>query len=134
MAAKAKGIRRIMARDTRPLTVELTDEEWRAASASLGAAHQDLRAHEEHEEVVKKDLKAQRGEIEGRIGRLARLVHTRAETRSVECEVFADHDRGMAVTVRTDTGEEIARRPLTHDERQLPLVPDTDAPREGGEG
>lgn len=119
---KAPAPQTVLSRITLPLTVQLTKQEWDQASESFAASHVDLGAHAAHEEEVKKELKARRGEIEARIGRLALLVHMRRETRDVECEVIADHDLGQALTVRTDTGEVVAKRPLTHEERQLNLI------------
>jgi len=91
----------------------------------------ELGEHSEHAKQVKQvrdDLKAHEAEITARIGKLARLVRNRSDTRPVECELQAHHDKGEALTVRTDTGEIIARRALTASERQLPLVRDDPRP------
>ena len=115
----------ILGRETRGLIVAISDEEWRQASESLGAAHGELAKQVKQ---VRDDLKAHEAEITARIGKLARLVRNRSDTRPVECELQAHHDKGEALTVRTDTGEIIARRALTASERQLPLVRDDPRP------
>lgn len=51
--------------------------------------------------------------------RLGRIVKERQEDRDVECVVFVDG--GVYRLVRTDTGEEIVRRPATPGELQLAL-------------
>lgn len=123
----------LLARETRGLSVIISDEEWRAASEALGASHAERSAQLDHAKELKDSLKAQLEEIEARMNRLSGLVHNRKETRQVECELRAYHDKGEAVLVRTDTGEVISRRSLTHEERQKPLIADDPDPSQADE-
>ncbi len=58
------------------------------------------------------------------ISTLGEEVRTRSTIRPVECRFHPDYDGNVMQTVRIDTGEVVARRPLVAHERQPELMPD----------
>lgn len=58
---------------------------------------------------------------ESRCKELARIVTDRAEHRLVECVEQHAEDTHEVLTIRTDTGEVLRRRPMTAEERQPKL-------------
>lgn len=57
------------------------------------------------------------------VGELQQMLATKKETRAVPCAVFLDAVRLTVRTVRGDTNEVIAERPMTDEERQAQLFP-----------
>ena len=105
------------------LPVSLTDPQVLEKADEMARAQQEYTSEEKRSADVKAQLKAKLTELDARRESLARIVGSREEYRSVECDLVADYHRGVATTVHLDTGEVIETRPLTETERQdqLPL-------------
>lgn len=55
------------------------------------------------------------------VERLVTVIDTKEETREVECDWRFDWPKGVKVLYRTDTMEEIERKEISEDERQIQL-------------
>lgn len=99
-------------------------------------------------EIEIEGLKLERKRLNGEItrlaterARLAHIVDSKQEDRSVSCTWRASFETNSFVLTRNDTGEQIEARPMTAAERQGSLfgldggeADDTDYPVEDGEG
>lgn len=106
---------------TKQLRCVLSREELADRSRDLAAAVGAIAEEEDRQQTVKADLKARLTELEAKVNRLAASIRSGVEYRDVAVELIAEYPRGMAVEYRTDTGDAIHTRPLTDDERQVPL-------------
>lgn len=111
----------ILERDRRPLKVALTAEEIRAASRRMGALFRQRTQEEAAFETTKKEHKARIDSLESEMARLGVILDTEQDERDVECVTKVNWDDGTAETIRCDTKERIATRPLTQAERQAEL-------------
>lgn len=102
----------------RNLPCILTDEE--RASFGRMAAHEvkEHNAIETEKKQVVADFGARLKESRKQIDTLSEKVDTGIEWRGVECRVQIDRYLGRVKITRTDTGEVIEDRPMTHDEGQ----------------
>ncbi len=107
--------------ETRSLPVKLTELELRDRGDALAAVIQDLTAEEDRQTDVKAQLKARLSELDAKKTQLAITICRREEYREVVVDIFHDYERLTVDTVRRDTGEALARRPMNEQERQLPL-------------
>lgn len=73
------------------------------------------------EKALKDTFKRRRETLETEVSDLSRVVRSKAEERAVLVETVGDFERGVAVSIRTDTGEVIRERDLTAAERQPAL-------------
>lgn len=112
---------RLVRTESRFLPVKLDADELRERGDSLAAVIQDLNAEENRQVDVKAQMKARMAELDSKKTQLAIVISRREEHRDVMVDMFHDYDRLVAETVRRDTGETIASRRMTEDERQLPL-------------
>lgn len=113
------------------MTIEHT---FKKLSCNLTPVELDSRAQDmagkqrdkEDKEARKKDLAAKMGEeiktLDSEISRLAREIRNKSEDRRVKCWYQRSMETGMMLIVREDTGEVVARRPLTDDELQIPML------------
>jgi hypothetical protein len=74
------------------------------------AKNEKATAMVEHNKAIK-DMNAERKA-------LLDTIETGVEEKEIECKEVKDFRRGVMITTRTDTNEEIDERPLTVDERQ----------------
>jgi len=104
------------------LSCALSDDERNARSRALvqemGRKNRTLDRHKE----LKIRMKSEVGEHDSQIDLLQAQASTGFETRPVSCDVVADFERGVAETIRRDTGEIVKSRPLETSERQGKLV------------
>ena len=104
------------------MSCDLTAAELAKLADELAGRVGDL----ETKEAAEKDRRKAHGEvvaeIEVRIRMLAKLLRDKEEQREVKMERRAHYARGVAETVRLDTGEITEERPLRPDERQMPLA------------
>lgn len=117
-------------RKTKQLSVQLTDPEILAAAQELAAVMEEVDVLETREAERRQTFKASLAALDGRRRELGRKIARREEVRDVEVEVRVDWRKGLATETRVDTGEVIAERPVTAEERQARLP----AAAAGGDG
>lgn len=110
-------------KETRRLSVVLTEEEVRAKSLEL--TNQLLKLEEAKNDLksVNKRMKEDIEKLEKGIGVLTRTVNTGKEDREVECVERRNEITMTIETYRCDTGEMVATRAMTPNERQLTMFP-----------
>ena len=106
---------------TRHLICKLTESEWTARAGECAKSVGDLAEEEKRQADQKAQMKATLTDIERRVSELSTAVIRREEYRDVECIEEIALDENRVLTVRTDTGEVLGRRPLTDEERQEPI-------------
>ncbi len=106
----------------RELRCDLTSQEVADRADELGSAlhrrAETEKAKADASASYAADLKA----ATSTINRLGEEVRTRSTQRPVECHAVPDFAEGVMETIRLDSGEVIARRPLEPDERQPELA------------
>ncbi|MEE9367191.1 MAG: hypothetical protein V3W44_10920 [Dehalococcoidales bacterium] len=103
------------------LPVRLTDEELRHRGDELATKLDDLDAIEARVTAAKEAAKPPRQQTEQRIQVLRGQIRSKSEDRLVDCEEIKRFKERCAETVRQDTGEIVATRPLTAREMQTEL-------------
>lgn len=108
---------------TRKLPVPLTAAEYAERSDELARTCEDIMAEEQRASDVKAELKARMAQLAGRRAELTVIVRRKEEQRDVRCVLcYVEGRKGPDVaTIRTDSAEEIGRRPMTDDEKQMYL-------------
>lgn len=101
-------------RETVNCVVVLTDQEQIAKGRELA----DLLGENEILKAEKTAVGARIKSNQARIEELRTAVEFGRILKDVECKRFADYAEKESILIRMDTGEEVGRRPLTHDERQ----------------
>lgn len=99
----------------------LTDDEAQARAYELACL---VRKMDEEETAAKGAAAAARDtmkEMDAELRRLARIVREQKEDREVEVIVRQNTAEASIETVRTDTGAVVRSRPMTAEERQIPL-------------
>lgn len=109
-----------IAEDKRDLRVPLTQFELAEWAMKMASARERLGAIVAEAKMVADGFKRDREEMETKLGTLADDVRN-GEVRPIRCETYKDFRAGEVYTVRTDTGEEISRRSMSTDERQMRL-------------
>lgn len=104
------------------LPVKLTQEELLERGSLLAQLHADFAQHTVHAESIKKDLKAKETALEAEASRVAGIVRTGFEPRSVTVQRWFDYHRNVKFDLRVDTGEVFNERALTPEDRQGVLV------------
>lgn len=107
--------------ETRSLMCRLTDDEQRVRGVELADAQKRLAELTEEKRAVGDRIK----DTQATIDRLAETVKHRQEERPVTCTMTPDYGADSMTIRRTDTGEIVAVRQLTHNERQ-PELPGTE--------
>jgi hypothetical protein len=120
MAKKSEDVRVLQVK-TGLLPVELTEKETRDMGKRLAALEGELSAHTNKEKEIKDNLKGERSSLEGKISSLAVVVNQGHEYRPVSVRVEVDYGTNTVREVREDTGEIIAERAATEEERQSHL-------------
>jgi hypothetical protein len=110
---------------TEQLECHLTTDEFLERAMALAVTCQDIENEDGRQSLIKADMKAQLAKLEAEQSRLTLIVTRKAEPRETQVTVYADDEKGEALTIREDTGEIIRRRTLEPRERQLPL-PETE--------
>ncbi len=118
---KQKPENRVLRREVRMLSCNLTQSELIDRGASLAATIEDLASEESRQESEKREMKARLARIESERSRLASVVSRRAELRDVQTEEIINFQSGRVETVRMDTGEIFHDRPIRDEERQEAL-------------
>lgn len=105
--------------ETRSLMCRLTDDEQRVRGVDLADQQKLLADLTEQKRAIGDQIK----DAQAKIDRLAETVKHRQEERPVTCLMTPDYSADSMTITRTDNGEIVAVRQLTHSERQpeLPL-------------
>ena len=107
------------------LMVDLTVDEVAMYGRQLAGVAESYDEVEERKADVAKDFKEQLQNLRGEIRRLARLVRTKKEKRTVSCGIaFHTPAVGAKTIVRIDTGEIVREEPMTEVEMQERLFED----------
>jgi hypothetical protein len=113
----------VIGRATEELLVTITTHEVLGYAEELARCETQLQELATHAEAMKKDLKAKESAILARRSELAAIVREKRASRPVEVQLLANFTAGTLSKVRVDTGETVAQRKLSDEERQsrLPL-------------
>jgi hypothetical protein len=111
---------------TKELECPFTQDELRNLGLSLANAIGDLEALAQEKAEFMADLKGRLKDAQAKVKLMAEKIRTGSEVRLVECRLEKDYLANAVRTYRTDTGELVEERPMTAEERQLFLVPETD--------
>jgi len=103
------------------LRVELSDDERLEHGARLAHLHSEKALKVEAAKAATAHLRSQIKEVEAEISRLSREVGDKATYKDVRCERRFVYRTGKVVEVRLDTNDETFERPMTLQERQVPL-------------
>jgi hypothetical protein len=113
---------------TQLLPVKLTEVELALKAQELATAEAGLGTAEMAATAYLEEVKAEKGRLQSEVEKsrrsvrcLARIVRERAEEREVPIVEQSDFEAGAVNTVRTDTGEVVATRGMTPEERQRSL-------------
>ena len=99
----------------------LTAEERAQSADRLAGTIQDLEALEDEKKAEMADLNTRKKSLTKSLRVLTRHVKDGVAMRSVSCDLVLNQTKQTATLIRKDTREEVFVRPLTEEERQLPL-------------
>lgn len=103
---------------TKHLPCKLTNDERLERGVQLAEVGEKIGNEEKRQVDVKAEMKARMTGLESESARLGTIVRRNEEYRDVLVQEIYDYERGTVVQVRTDTGEQIAKREMTTSERQ----------------
>lgn len=121
MAKKNKDDLINITHEPHTLPCKLTTEDRAAAAGQLAETIQNLESLEVEHKVETKEFNSRKQQFTGSIHRLSREVRNGEAARSVDCELRLNYTTLMASLWRTDTDEFVEERPMTEDEKQMPL-------------
>jgi len=107
----------------RDLICKLEDDEVRARGQALADTLVEIDRAEENFKVLRAEHKETLEALHLAKNDLKRSIRDKQETRSVTCEDQHDDVAFKVYTVRRDTGEIVAERAMTMQERQPNLLP-----------
>ncbi len=107
--------------ETRPLPVQLTQEETAKKGEELALLYQQRRALEERKKDSVGLINGQLKIIEEEMASLFKAISAGEEDRDVDCSNNKDFDKGIVNFYRTDTGELLESREMTDQERQAEM-------------
>lgn len=102
-------------------SVELTEIEFHARAHRLAMIHDEISDEKGEQSKAKAAMKDRLSALEGERAKLSAIVRDRKEVRTVDVLLEADFSEGLVREVRCDTNEIVNERPITPDERQVPL-------------
>lgn len=118
--------REIIGRRTTEVEFDLTDDELREHGQRMAHLHMEMVAEEARQAGLKKEMRERLAGLKGEIAREAGIVEKRKEVRPVTVYMEADFEAGVVRDVLlagTVVHRVVSERPITMDERQLPLFP-----------
>ena len=127
MAAVVEGREATHKTETNLLMCRLTDDEQRARGVDLATAQKELADLTEQKRELGDRIKG----CQAKIDRLAETVKHRQEERPVTCTLHPDYHADSMTVRRTDTGEIVSVRQLTHAEREAHRQPDLPGTEQG---
>lgn len=108
---------------TRFLPCRLTEDEVRDRALLLAKTTQDIALAEEKATSIKAQLKSELQTLQSQQARLAGTVARGEEGRDVRVRIEYDYAERTVREWREDTGAQLASRPMTELEAQMPLPP-----------
>jgi hypothetical protein len=112
------------------LMVDLAPDEIAMYGRQLAGVAEAYDEVEERKADVAKDFKEQLQNLRGEIRRLARLVRTKKEKRTIACGVAMHTPTvGTKTIVRIDTGEIVREEAMSETEMQERLFEETQGPK-----
>lgn len=115
---------RLLRTERRLLPCILTEEERRQYSKQLAARYQDSKDMKESHKSMKSAMSADEQAIDAEVSRVATILNTGIESRTVDVQVRAGLE-GKVVETRTDTGEILIVREGRPEELQIPFDDET---------
>lgn len=103
------------------VTQKLTEAEKAEYADEMSVLDEEIEALEEERSRVSNGLKKQKDAKEEERRAMSRIVRQGKEEREILCDRVADYDSGEIKWADAVTGEVVDRRPMTSEERQLPL-------------
>lgn len=103
------------------LKCRLSDEEKIARGSELASTLGEIHDEESNQDMQKQAMKASMTALEAKRDSLRTIVSAGAEYRTVEVREYVELESNTFFRVRQDTGEVYDQRPLTEDERQVPM-------------
>jgi len=116
------------------LPVELTHEELEAKRKELASLFRRDRDAEQEKKDATKRLGEELKSIRQDLDNLEEQCTSGRELREVEVVEQADPNQGIMRVIRIDTGEVVSTRPLTADERQVAMFPQSVGRKRSGKG
>ena len=98
-----------------------TEEEKRDIAETLAIKTQEYSEKEEEKKSVMSSYTDQMKKLDIEKAQNARMYKDGYEMRNIECEVERNTLEGFVRYIRTDTGEEVAKRKMSMSERQLTI-------------
>lgn len=120
VSAAARGMETKTIR--RNLQCNLTQDELLSKGAELSQTMVDIAQLNERKAVQAREMSEEIKKKTGVANNLVRIVNSGMEMRMVECEKMMNYAEGHVLVRRLDNGEVLEERPMTEDERQLPLL------------
>lgn len=117
----------ILRRYTRFLACPLNDDELIEHGKRLAETLADIRGEQTRHDMLKAEMKSSMASLEAKRDQLSLEVSRAEVMREIEVEEIADFAANKAFQFRQDTGQQIAERKLTPEERQT-VIPGTGAP------
>ena len=111
---------------TQHLRCDLTSKEIESYGREIARELSKLAAVEEKKKEIVAQLKAEAEAHKNQALALTRLINNGYEYRDIECTETKNYAQGLYTVVRDDTGEEVANRPLTANERQVEITSDVE--------
>lgn len=111
---------------TKELECKLTSEEIRNLGVALANAIGELESLEQEKADFMADLKSRQKDARAKMKLLAEKIRSGLEVRLVECRIEKDFLANAVRAYRLDTGDLVEERPMTPEERQMMLMPETE--------
>lgn len=124
-------------KETRQLACKLTEPEVTQYGRDLAAKHAENNGITADLTKMKTEFKGKLETVAASIGLLSGRIQSGVEYRDVACEETRNWTLGLVTVIRTDTGEEITRRPMREDEKQMEIpgvVPEAEEPETDEDG
>lgn len=116
--------KKVVIKETLPC--KLTDDERLARADDLANAVQVVEQVRQEKKSLVRQVDARLNAAESKREELADVVASGREYREVIVHQVFDYDKGVVTETRIDTGEVIASRDLTDEERQASLLEEDD--------
>ena len=109
---------------TRQLRCNLTAKEIETYGRDIATALAQFEASEAKKKEVAAQIKAESEGYRNKALGLTRLINNGYEYRDIECTETKNFPQGLYIVVRDDTLEEVVKRALTGEERQVEFADD----------
>jgi uncharacterized protein (DUF3084 family) len=104
------------------LRCKLTDDELLKRGTEMAEASAEVATLEDQLASTKKEYQAKIDARQARINELSGTIRAKSESRLVKCERVFNYMAGLVIEARMDTLEDINRREMRDDERQMEMA------------